>query len=92
MAEIVPSDREIEHAIRLLREVPSWEGAMAAIPIDSRCRWDDGSGPCDMCLHYCCVLLQEIENQKRPHVHLIALCSWHARCLQAGLKRWRTLQ
>lgn len=88
-----PSEPEIQHAIQLLREVSNWEGGMAVVPIDKQCAWDHGDGPCGMCLSNVCILLQVDEKEDvRPWVDAVAFCSWHTRCMQAGLERWRKLQ
>jgi hypothetical protein len=84
-----PTDPEINHAISLLREVPSWDGRIAIIPIDPICLWDAGEGPCGEHLEEASVLLQEEEGSYCAHV--LVLCKHHAQCMEAGVTKWRTL-
>jgi len=87
--EIAPTEPEVEHAMSLLREVSSWDGKMAVVPVDPLCLWDAGDGPCGEHLEGACVLLQEEAGGRAAHV--LVLCGYHAACMTAGLAKWRTL-
>jgi hypothetical protein len=84
-----PTEIEIYHAIELLREAENWTGKLAAVPIDPVCLWDDGSGPCGELLSNICILLQEKGNAHS--VDAVAFCEHHTKCMQEGLRRWRTM-
>ena len=84
-----PTDHEIEHAMTLLQSAEHWDGRMTLIPIDPLCLWDDGSGPCGRILEECCVLLEEEDRNYSAHV--LVLCAYHAKCVEAGLLKWRSL-
>ncbi len=84
-----PSETDIDQAISLLQEVPSWDGRMAVIPVDPLCFWEDGGTVCGEHLEEACVLLQEEDGSFCAHV--LVLCTYHAKCMEAGLAKWRTL-
>ena len=85
-----PTETEIQHALKLLREVEHWEGRMAVIPIDPLCLWDDGSGACGEHLEFVSILLQK-EKDGGYGADAVAFCKRHTECLQAGLERRRTM-
>jgi len=86
-----PTEDEIEHAISMLQEVPSWVGPMAIIPIDPVCLWEiEDEEPCEEPLEFVSVLLQE-ESDGNYTADAVVLCEYHMECLKAGLDRWRTL-
>ena len=87
--ETAPTEPEIDHAISLLQEVPHWDGRMAVIPVDPLCLWESGGVVWAEHLSEACVLLQEEDGSYCAHV--LVLCSHHAKCMEAGLAKWREL-
>ena len=85
-----PTEPEIAHAISLLRGVPVWDGRMAVIPIDPLCLWQEkDQDPCGQFHREACVVLQEEDGCFSAHV--LVLCDRHAKCMEAGLTRWREM-
>ena len=87
--EIDPTEPEIDHAISLLREVPSWDGRMAVIPVDPLCFWESSGTVCGEHVEEACVLLQEEDGSYCAHV--LVLCAYHSKCMESGLLKRRTL-
>ena len=81
-----PSEKEIGHALSLLRESDDWEGRYTVVPIDKVCRWNDGDGHCNEPLYNAVVLLCDDKS-----VEVVGLCKHHCVCMETAIKKWREL-
>lgn len=85
-----PTPQDIDHGIELLREAHNdqkWKGKVAFVPIDFECRWGYPNNTCGSSLQQ--VVILPFENL--DGVHALGLCAHHAKCLEAAIEKWRSM-
>jgi len=81
------ADAEIQHGMKLLREIDDWDGPVAVVEIDPVCKWDHGAGRCGRPLARIVIVLRAKERS----VDAVAYCEHHAECMETAVQRWRDM-